>query len=353
MGASESLLSKQQLQQQPIDEITTVSERIEGIDSLLERVRALKIVKSRASQSIFHFLFYFLSNRSIVYDCLLLQANPLLNSPPLAESIFSDILIRKPSSNSSNPISSDIFKDKFFATILMLKISSDSLEFENAHSFLLTLWRPEFKLLLATLEEKGCKYYTKDFRGSLDGFAVNTVDTTGAGDAFVGAFLWKLVDDQSVLQLFQKWIPTEAVDLGSRLLKYSPNLRFTAMAACAHPFFDELRDPNTCLLDGNPLPPLFNFTPQGTKWADRFLREGLSLIFRLGYHSDFDSTHLKYKKHWNSFNTSFFCDSTDVLEEIEKHGVLTVNDDEKLLTKELAATSAAVHIPISPDSSLT
>lgn len=29
---------------------------------------------------------------------------------------------------------------------------------------------------------------------------MNTVDTTGAGDAFVGALLGKLVDDQSVLE---------------------------------------------------------------------------------------------------------------------------------------------------------
>lgn len=30
-----------------------------------------------------------------------------------------------------------------------------------------------------------------------------------------------------------------------------------------HPFFDELRDPNTRLPNGRPLPPLFNFKPQG------------------------------------------------------------------------------------------
>ncbi|RRT62770.1 hypothetical protein B296_00013785, partial [Ensete ventricosum] len=35
------------------------------------------------------------------------------------------------------------------------------------------------------------------------------------------------------------------------------------LEACAHPFFDELRDPNTRLLNGQPLPPLFNFTSQG------------------------------------------------------------------------------------------
>ncbi|CAL9086605.1 unnamed protein product [Musa textilis] len=63
-------------------------------------------------------------------------------------------------------------------------------------------------------------------------------------------------------KLFHKWIPPEAVDLVSRLLQYSPNLRFTALEACAHPFFDELRDPNTRLLNGQPLPPLFNFTSQ-------------------------------------------------------------------------------------------
>ncbi|WOL01475.1 hypothetical protein Cni_G10191 [Canna indica] len=110
MGASESLLSQQQLQQQQIDEITTVSERIEGIDPLLEGVRALKIAKS------------------------------LLNSPPPAESIFVDSMAAR------------------------------------------------------------VQAFAIDPRG--EGMQVlQEVDTTGAGDAFVGAFLWKLVDDQSVLQV--------------------------------------------------------------------------------------------------------------------------------------------------------
>ncbi|KAK1275352.1 Shaggy-related protein kinase delta [Acorus gramineus] len=34
------------------------------------------------------------------------------------------------------------------------------------------------------------------------------------------------------------------------------------LEACVHPFFDELRDPNTRLPNGRPLPPLFNFKPQ-------------------------------------------------------------------------------------------
>ncbi|KAG5565704.1 hypothetical protein RHGRI_001576 [Rhododendron griersonianum] len=63
-------------------------------------------------------------------------------------------------------------------------------------------------------------------------------------------------------KIFHKRIPSEAVDLVSRLLQYSPNLRCTALEACAHPFFDDLRQPNASLPNGQPLPPLFNFTPK-------------------------------------------------------------------------------------------
>ncbi|KAL5131027.1 Shaggy-related protein kinase zeta [Glycine soja] len=60
-------------------------------------------------------------------------------------------------------------------------------------------------------------------------------------------------------KVFHKRMPPEAIDLASRLLQYSPSLRCTALEACAHPFFDELREPNARLPNGRPLPPLFNF----------------------------------------------------------------------------------------------
>ncbi|GFY88580.1 shaggy-like protein kinase 41 [Actinidia rufa] len=63
-------------------------------------------------------------------------------------------------------------------------------------------------------------------------------------------------------KVFQKRLPPEAVDLVCRFFQYSPNLRCTALEACVHPFFDELRDPSTRLPNGRPLPPLFNFKPQ-------------------------------------------------------------------------------------------
>ncbi|KAM7280298.1 hypothetical protein ACFE04_007432 [Oxalis oulophora] len=100
-------------------------------------------------------------------------------------------------------------------------------------------------------------------------------------------------------KIFHKRMPPEAVDLVSRLLQYSPNLRCSArkkvlmlnnylkkvlmlnnylmltelivvsggLDALIHPFFNELRDPNARLPNGRPLPPLFNFKPQELKGA--------------------------------------------------------------------------------------
>ncbi|CAH8323935.1 unnamed protein product [Eruca vesicaria subsp. sativa] len=80
---------------------------------------------------------------------------------------------------------------------------------------------------------------------------------------------------QKIVQIFHKRMPPEAVDLVSRLLQYSPNLRCTALEACAHPFFDDLRDPNVSLPNGRVLPPLFNFTPQELAGASTELRQRL------------------------------------------------------------------------------
>jgi serine/threonine protein kinase len=68
-------------------------------------------------------------------------------------------------------------------------------------------------------------------------------------------------------KIFHKRMPSEAVDLVSRLLQYSPHLRCSALEVLIHPFFDELRDPNARLPNGRTLPPLFNFKPRELKGA--------------------------------------------------------------------------------------
>ncbi|KXZ56015.1 hypothetical protein GPECTOR_2g1567 [Gonium pectorale] len=62
-------------------------------------------------------------------------------------------------------------------------------------------------------------------------------------------------------KVFSKRMPPDAVDLVSKLLQYAPQKRMTAVQAMTHPFFDELRDPNTRLPNGRALPPLFNWLP--------------------------------------------------------------------------------------------
>lgn len=57
--------------------------------------------------------------------------------------------------------------------------------------------------------------------------------------------------------------PPEAAKLVSQLLEYTPSNRLTPLAACAHPFFDELRSSGTKLLpNGREFPPLFNFSDE-------------------------------------------------------------------------------------------
>ena len=63
-------------------------------------------------------------------------------------------------------------------------------------------------------------------------------------------------------RVFRSTTPPEAIDLVSKLLESNPAGRLTPLQTCAHPFLDELRNPNTKLPSGRPLPPLFDFTPQ-------------------------------------------------------------------------------------------
>lgn len=65
------------------------------------------------------------------------------------------------------------------------------------------------------------------------------------------------------LKVFKPRTPPEAIALCSRLLEYTPVTRLSPLEACAHAFFDELRQPNTRLPSGRELPLLFNFSPVG------------------------------------------------------------------------------------------
>ena len=82
------------------------------------------------------------------------------------------------------------------------------------------------------------------------------------------------------IKVFRRAEPS-AIDLISRLLEYTPTQRLSAIEAMVHPFFDDLRDPNTRLPDSRhangtskDLPELFNFDHHGKpKYKPRFLEK--------------------------------------------------------------------------------
>ncbi|KAM0887150.1 hypothetical protein ACQ4PT_029234 [Festuca glaucescens] len=84
-----------------------------------------------------------------------------------------------------------------------IKLSDEEVAFltqgdPNDEANVLSLWFEGLKLLVVTDGQRGCRYYTKDFKGSVPGYAVRTVDTTGAGHAFVGSLLVNVAKDDSI-----------------------------------------------------------------------------------------------------------------------------------------------------------
>ena len=78
-----------------------------------------------------------------------------------------------------------------------------------------------------------------------------------------GLILKNCVDQ--LQKVFRARTSPEAIDLVSRLLEYTPSARISPLQACAHTFFDELREPTTKLPNGRDLPLLFNFTESELK----------------------------------------------------------------------------------------
>ncbi|MCL7034756.1 hypothetical protein MKW94_021089 [Papaver nudicaule] len=87
----------------------------------------------------------------------------------------------------------------------VIKVSDEEVEFltqgdATDEKNVLSLWYEGLKLLIVTDGPKGCRYFTRNFKGTVEGFSVNPVDTTGAGDAFVGSLLCSAAKDSSILE---------------------------------------------------------------------------------------------------------------------------------------------------------
>eukprot|EP01156_Anaeramoeba_ignava_P011275 Anaeramoba_ignava/a482572_55.p2 GENE.a482572_55~~a482572_55.p2 ORF type:complete len:180 (+),score=56.00 a482572_55:666-1205(+) len=70
------------------------------------------------------------------------------------------------------------------------------------------------------------------------------------------------IQPKPLFSFFPQSTSSEALDCLSKILVYTPTQRLKPLEICAHPFFDELRSPNTLLPNGNSLPSLFDFSTQ-------------------------------------------------------------------------------------------
>ncbi|WP_156291302.1 carbohydrate kinase family protein [Oceanobacillus salinisoli] len=77
----------------------------------------------------------------------------------------------------------------------VLKISEDELSFitgiENEEEAIQSLLQEPNELLILTKGKDGVSFYTKNEKVDVPGFSVKAIDTTGAGDSFIGAFLYQ------------------------------------------------------------------------------------------------------------------------------------------------------------------
>ncbi|MFS7929568.1 putative fructokinase [Helianthus anomalus] len=87
----------------------------------------------------------------------------------------------------------------------VIKVSEDEITFltrgadpYDDNVVLNKLFHPNLKLLLVSEGPDGCRYYTQKFKGRVPGVKVKAVDTTGAGDAFVGGILSVLALDTNL-----------------------------------------------------------------------------------------------------------------------------------------------------------
>jgi fructokinase len=88
----------------------------------------------------------------------------------------------------------------------VVKISEEELTFltgvtdmEDLESGLMDLWHDRLRLIVITQGAAGCAYATPKRQGHAPGFSVKVVDTTGAGDAFLAALLYRLYPDSDRL----------------------------------------------------------------------------------------------------------------------------------------------------------
>ncbi len=84
-----------------------------------------------------------------------------------------------------------------------IKVSREELKFLTGKNDIeaagRSLWHDDLRILLVTDGANGADYLTAGSFGHVDGFPVQAIDTTGAGDGFMAGFLSRWLNDETLL----------------------------------------------------------------------------------------------------------------------------------------------------------
>lgn len=102
---------------------------------------------------------------------------------------------------------------KYFQFAHIIKIAEDEVTFlfgECNDTIIRSIFSSNTKLILVTFGKDGVVAYTPNHKVPLKGFNVETVDTTGAGDAFMAGVLYQLLAQEITLQTIDTFLAKEA-----------------------------------------------------------------------------------------------------------------------------------------------
>ena len=106
---------------------------------------------------------------------------------------------------------------EFLPLTHIVKISDDELEFitgiSDEQEALTTLFQGDVEVIVYTQGGKGASVLTRGMKCFKEGFKINVVDTTGAGDAFIGGFLYCLLKNEVGPSNLKRYVEEHGLDL--------------------------------------------------------------------------------------------------------------------------------------------
>ena len=98
----------------------------------------------------------------------------------------------------------------------ILKISDEELEFITGYQTIEQakeiLFQGNVKVIIFTKGAEGAEVYTNHMKATSEGKKVKALDTTGAGDAFIGSFLYQLSADGMTAETLSDLSEQKAVE---------------------------------------------------------------------------------------------------------------------------------------------